>query len=243
MEDAELSEFGIVESAEPPPKKPRHQKGGANVCSARSTSANDGGRSGQGPGGGPGGADRSGPSVERTSGNGGCGGDFGSHSIRSLVGARVCKWFGAYGIYGGTVLACKSPERDEVEGAEREWYTVEYDDGDTEDLFREQVEQILLLESVPGQRGDKQLGAAGGRNPAHRRLRAIPPLRAGTRIWFRFNQGPAGGFITQPVKGRQGALGWAQVSFDDCTKLIVKLDPLTQGAAWDMTAWSDTVSM
>ena len=240
MEDEEEEEFGIFESSEPPSKK---------ACWARSSSAgaSDSGGGNRGSvsevsnsnrnvGGGGVVSGGGGGVVGGGIGVGIVGGDVGGGG--SLLGARVSKWFGAYGMYGGTVLACKSPEHDETQ-AEREWYTVEYDDGDCEDLFREQVEQILLLEHISGQRGGS-MQSTGGRKLAHYRSRTMPPLRAGTRIWFRFEGGLAGGFVTQPVKGRQGDLGWAQVSFDDCTKLIVKLDPLTQGVAWDLTSWSDT---
>ena len=59
----------------------------------------------------------------------------------------------------------------------------------------------------------------------------MPP---GTRVWFEFGCGLVGGFVVAGVQGRQGVLGWSKVNFDDGETLIVKLDPLAQGDAWDI---------
>ena len=44
---------------------------------------------------------------------------------------------------GGVVAAASSLDND---NDDREWFTVMYSDGDSEDLYREQVEQMLVLE-------------------------------------------------------------------------------------------------
>ena len=68
-----------------------------------------------------------------------------------LVGRAVQKHFDGHGIFGGRVVEYSPPHR---------WYTVQYDDGDREELREDEVKKLLLTDTNVTEKEDVEVSEA-----------------------------------------------------------------------------------